>query len=73
MSEMPWSPDYTDRSSENFGLKTLLRSLKFIAIIWLALLEILFLSPEGVEEMKRSLKEESIRQRTEYDLLSRYR
>jgi hypothetical protein len=73
MSEIPWSPDYTDRSPENLGLNTLFRSLKFIAIIWLALLEILFLSPEGLEEMKRSLKEESIRQRAEYDLLSRYR
>jgi len=73
MSEMPWRPDYIDRSPENFGLNTLFRSLKFITIIWLALLEILFLSPEGLEEMKRSLKEESVRQRAEYDLLSRYR
>jgi hypothetical protein len=77
MSGTPWVPDYPDRSGaslpEDAGLNTLLRSLRYIIIFWLALLEILFLSPEELEEMKRALKEESLRQRAEYDTLSRYR
>jgi len=77
MSETLWRSDYPDRSEANLpgdvGLKTLLRSLRCIAMVWLALLEILSLSPKELEEMKRSLKEESQRQRAEYDLLSRYR
>lgn len=63
----PWADP-----SEGLRLNTLLRSLRCIIMVWMALFEILLLSPEELEEMRRSLREESLRQRAEYDILSRY-
>ena len=74
---MPWRSDYSEspwmRVPEDFGLDNLLRSLKYILIVWMVLLEVLFLNPEQLEEMKKALKEETLRQRAEYNLLTKYR
>jgi len=61
------------RLSEDLVLDKLLRSLRCIITVWSVLLEVLFLSPEQLEQMKKALKEETVRQRAEYEFLSRYR
>jgi len=74
---MPWRYDYSESPwmglPEDFGLDKLLRSLQYILIVWMVLLEVLFLSPEQLEEMKKTLKEESLRERAEHDLLTKYK
>jgi len=74
---MPWSSGYSEglwmRLSEDLVLDKLLRSLRCIITVWSVLLEVLFLSPEQLEQMKKALKEETVRQRAEYEFLSRYR
>lgn len=74
-SSAPWpgSLDSVFRGSlEDFSLKKLIRSLYSIKIVLSSLLEILLLSPEELERMRRALREESIRQRAEFDFLSKY-
>ncbi|MFB0523525.1 MAG: hypothetical protein ACETV1_07200 [Candidatus Bathyarchaeia archaeon] len=74
-SSAPWSGslDSIFRGSlEDLSLRKLIRSLYSIKMVLSSLLEILFLSPEELEEMKKALREESIRQRAEYNFLSKY-
>lgn len=60
-------------SLEDLSLRKFIRSLYSIKMVLSSLLEVLLLSPEELERMKRALREESIRQRAEYDFLSKYR
>ena len=57
---------------EELGLRALFRSLYSIGIVLSSLIEVLLLSPDELEEMRRALRGECLRQRSEYDFLSRY-
>lgn len=75
-SSAPWSGslDPIFRGSlEDFSLRKLIRSLYSIRMVLSSLVEILLLGPEELERMRKALREESIRQRAEYDFLSKYR
>ena len=59
-------------SLEDLSLRKLIRSLYSIKMVLSSLLEILLLSPDELEKMRESLRAESIRQRAEYDFLSKH-
>jgi len=57
---------------ENIDLRALLRGLQSLVLVLSSLMEVLLLDREGVEELRRALREECIRQRAEHEFLSRY-
>lgn len=63
----------SSEANRDFDPGNLFRSLRLIAFIFYSLVEILRMSPEELEKLKQHLKEETLRQRAEYDLFTKYR
>jgi hypothetical protein len=64
----PYSRAYRD-----FDPGNLFKSLKLIVLILYSLIEILRMSPEQLEKLRRDLKEETLRQKAEYEAFTKYR